>query len=766
MKKIITWIGDLFRLLTRRIYTILEVIAVNFYSIVLLIVLYAFYWQFDQAQDLLLTLNQEKHWQVMLFFFTLTNLAAICWYMPKYLYPENEDSFHQINSTMDFIKAKVNHHSYDALVEEEAAANRREYNTMVPRFMGTAVLLIVALGILNMANEVDPDHFRTPASLLLAFFGFAFLMLLLVSRNEKTVLTKVIETLKYKMDKKALWLYFFFIIIGVILGILAWYNQGSILQISSLVIGSLLIALAFFVFTVFRSHLPFFKEDKNIIALIIIVSILSSLAFLVININPSFSQNLNPLICANLAFILYLSVFYWFRIVGKRKKVYLVTLLLIGTAVLFFSTSSKQFYQVKYVDNMEEQSTTPIYPVENRVSLANYFKTWVDHRKDHIAQVVAEKGYYPVFVSASEGGGSRAAYWTSISYGYIQNQVPEFYDQHLFALTGASGGITGSSTFFSMKEGGLEDQKIHESARKMFRQNFLSGTLTRLLGFDLWQEILGLNLIDNRAIVLQEEWAEELEKATGITAMSQPYLSFWYQKNTTNLVAKVPPLLLINTTFVQRGNHAVFSPVIFDSTFYRGYDLLGQIDKVTNQQKTVQVNTATVLNASFPYICPAGFVEETGNFVDAGYYDNLGAQTAIGVLRQLEAVQAELQKNPADSLYAAFKFIGVQVRNDLSAGGPSNKVTNYQLNAPLVAFSKISSGYVEYDEWNYSETGAAFYQINLTQEDIFDGQDTIKPIIPLARYLSPLAIEAMDASLRVQAADVDSDLNGIVREMK
>jgi len=57
----------------------------------------------------------------------------------------------------------------------------------------------------------------------------------------------------------------------------------------------------------------------------------------------------------------------------------------------------------------------------------------------------------------------------------------------------------------------------------------------------------------------------------------------------------------------------------------------------------------------------------------------------------------------------------------------------------------------------------------LTQVEIFDGQDTIntiKPIIPLARYLSPLAIEAMDASLEAQAAEVGSDLNRIVWEMK
>lgn len=769
MKNIISWLGDLLRLLTQRLFAIFEVVGVNFYSIVLLIVLYFFYWEFDQAQDLLLTLNQEKHWQVTLFFFTLGNLAVICWYIPKYLYPENNHRFYDINSSKDFINAKMTNHYPDRTLEstKEDDTNKQEYNIMVPRLLGTAVLLIVALAILNVVNEVDPAEFGVSASKLFMLFSLIFLVLLLVSRDNETLLTGAINRINKILDKQVFWLYLFFIFIGAALFFLALSNKGAFRDISSLVAGSLLISLAFLIFTIFRSYIIFFKVNRNVVLLLLIFSGSFSLVFLIINISTAVSQKLNPLICANLAFILYLSVFYWLRVLGKRKRIYLVTLFLLAATILFFTTSSKQFYQVKYVSNQMEQSDQLRYPIENRVTMSAYFDRWINHRRAAISAFVDQHGYFPIFVLASEGGGSRAGYWTSIVYGHIQKKVPQFYDDHLFAFSGASGGMTGSSTFFSMKEGGVKDKDIHGDARKMFQQNFLSGTLTRLLGFDIWQETMGLNLLDNRAVVLQEEWATQLKHAAGVNTMSQPYLSFWYEEGTHQLKSTVPPLLLVNTTFVQRGNHAVFSPVIFDSTYYRGFDFLAAVDRIEGEKKTVQLNTATVLNASFPYICPAGFVDHTGNFVDAGYYDNLGAQTAIGVLQQLKAIRKEKRQNGVDSLYSKLRFVGVQVRNDLGLDdNNSGEVINYQLNAPLVAFSKTSFGFVQYDLWNFKETPDAFYQVNLTQESIYDGRDSIRPIIPLARYLSKLAIKAMDASLKVQEQNVNSDLNKIIREMK
>ena len=82
----IEWITELLTNLSNRIRFFVEVLSSNFYTFILLIVIYLFYWTFPQAKDLLLTINQEHDGQIFLFFTSLITLAAISWYMPRVFY--------------------------------------------------------------------------------------------------------------------------------------------------------------------------------------------------------------------------------------------------------------------------------------------------------------------------------------------------------------------------------------------------------------------------------------------------------------------------------------------------------------------------------------------------------------------------------------------------------------------------------------------------------------------------------------------------------
>ena len=52
----------------------------------------------------------------------------------------------------------------------------------------------------------------------------------------------------------------------------------------------------------------------------------------------------------------------------------------------------------------------------------------------------------PFIIVATAGGGSRAGYWTASVLGYLQDERPIFKD-HLFAISGVSGGSLGAAVF-------------------------------------------------------------------------------------------------------------------------------------------------------------------------------------------------------------------------------------------------------------------------------------------------------------------------------
>src|SRR5205814_1339450 len=69
------------------------------------------------------------------------------------------------------------------------------------------------------------------------------------------------------------------------------------------------------------------------------------------------------------------------------------------------------------------------------------FTEWLKNRPDS-----GDYRSYPVFFVATEGGGLRAAYYTSLVLSAIQDRCPAFA-QHLFAISGVSGGSVGAGIF-------------------------------------------------------------------------------------------------------------------------------------------------------------------------------------------------------------------------------------------------------------------------------------------------------------------------------
>jgi hypothetical protein len=287
-----------------------------------------------------------------------------------------------------------------------------------------------------------------------------------------------------------------------------------------------------------------------------------------------------------------------------------------------------------------------------------------------------------------------------------------------------------------------------------------------LLGFDLWRDIFGIKIGENRARELEKEWSYQLETVSHGQAdgFKNAFLSFWYESGTTALKEPRSPLLFINTTQVQKGSHAILSPVVLNSSIYLGMDLLDTLYKV-EPNLTIPINTATLLNASFPYINPAGNVSKIGSFVDAGYYDNYGARTAKALIEQLKKMRDDpTSTDSLQYLYKQIQFISILIRNGTVSPGSPASTTTSQLAAPPSTIGNIRSAVNAHNRRELQETADKNYEINLTRVNIMpaDFGEPIKPIIPLARFLSPMALEAMDAS----QDSIRANLDRIAAEMK
>jgi|GEM_PF-1551765 len=791
---------NFFSSLSTRFSLLTEVASANIYGILLLIIIYLFYWTFPQAKDLLLTINQESHIQIGLFFASLITLAGICWYMPRFFYKENSEH-HENSSAYEysankgsssyaeqdipaterktwraFLTAELKGHTmnYDSEKEDyESTADYykscydKQFKEMIPRILASSLLFIVTLGILNVANEMGSGKFpwTISAYFLLGILALSLMAILIFEQGEKPLLYNVTLWIERKIKKREGTKYVilgYFGLTGILLLLLMLTKRGGFEDLPYLFTASLLLSLAFLVFTVCRRWIPVLNKDSNVRYPLGVLALFLSFLFILINIFPSLAQMMNPLVCANLAFVFYLTVLYMISLWGLRNKVSIVFFLILGVFILGSITSSFRNHEVTYVPNK-------INP-DLRMDMESYFSEWVEKRSEHI------KGYlrqnpndsFPVIVVSAEGGGSRAAYWTANIHGYLAQNIPGYYDNHLLAMTGASGGSTGNCTFYAMQKAGVDLDRMNFLLDTMFTANYLSSSLTLLMGADLIKDVLGLPIGRNRARQLEKEWAEKLQLLVGPEVrniFNEPFLELWYEGETnTRLRTDAGPLLFINMTHIQGAGHAVVSPLKLQKSSYFGLDLLDAMYKV-NSTRTLKIVTANLLNASFPYINPAGQIDGVGSFVDAGYFDNYGARTGAALIQELN----ELRENaPDSSLYKKIKIVSVLMRNSTADSRPPSNKPSSQLVAPISTLGGLRRAVNSQNFWFLENAADAFYSIDLKREKItpVEGGAEILPIIPLARYLSSTATKAMNESLRVKAADPDSKLRQLQSEFK
>ncbi len=420
------------------------------------------------------------------------------------------------------------------------------------------------------------------------------------------------------------------------------------------------------------------KEDRAYFNGFLIISGIALIFYVLTVFSVHFSVHIGsfPFVFIAFGVLLILGNFVAIVSVLTRFNFHLLFFLLAVVIGLYFEPHS-----TKLNDKKNVQAN-----FNNRQHLKEYFLTRLQQL---IPNPDSAKNKVPLYFVLANGGASRSGYWTASVLAKMEDLSKENFSKHLFCLSGASGGSVGNAAFFSILRSKNQIEKSDtaflKEAKTYLKSDFLTYTIARMLGPDVFRHIIPLKAIDDRASAL----AHALENASGKDSflddsMSCRFSEFITQKNNADYSL---PILCINTTRMQDGSPGVFSTIdVSDSYFNKRVDVLDLL----REEKDIKLSTAVVLGASFPYLSPAGrfdhkvelekrkadgtpdSVMESQYFVDGGYFDNSGA----GVVNEMIiAMHRMLAK---DSAFAKYKdkleFYVLNIANDPVGESLLNKV--------------------------------------------------------------------------------------------
>lgn len=214
---------------------------------------------------------------------------------------------------------------------------------------------------------------------------------------------------------------------------------------------------------------------------------------------------------------------------------------------------------------------------EGEAALQAEFLAWLASRDAERAKGASgQPERYPVYIFAAEGGGIYAAAAAALYLSALQDQCDVFAN-HVFAISGVSGGAIGATLFDTMLNGkskaecgssGARASVLADRAQRILLDDHLSPLLAFVLP-DVARKVLPFSGKWNRATAL--EWSFRCAfdgsgaaktflpvcRAPGPGqngGLSDQFGSFWPARG------KAVPALVLNTTWVETGYRVAFAP--------------------------------------------------------------------------------------------------------------------------------------------------------------------------------------------------------------
>ena len=262
---------------------------------------------------------------------------------------------------------------------------------------------------------------------------------------------------------------------------------------------------------------------------------------------------------------------------------------------------------------------------------------------------------YPVYIIAAEGGGLYAAYHAALFLSRLQDTCPNF-SEHVFAISGVSGGSLGAAVFSSSvshlyapdkldapdKAVTCHDQvaksgRFQVLAAKALADDFLSPLVFKFLFPDFFQHFFPIAIPPfDRARGLERSFELAWSRATATSDLENLFATAYSKHWSPSSSA---PALVLNTTRVDLGGRQLIAPFRpISGSLHSSYAELGTT-------MDLPLSTAIGLSARFPLVTPAGWMPLTHEtdikglkvqLVDGGVFENSGLDTALDIFREIE----------------------------------------------------------------------------------------------------------------------------------
>ncbi|MDH5633525.1 MAG: hypothetical protein OEZ10_11090 [Gammaproteobacteria bacterium] len=282
-----------------------------------------------------------------------------------------------------------------------------------------------------------------------------------------------------------------------------------------------------------------------------------------------------------------------------------------------------------------------------RISASELVDRWADN---HCQKKGTTVDCGPMVIVATAGGGIRAAYWTGLVLGTLEDEIPGFNDR-LLAISGVSGGSLGAAVYGGVVSGAHANGcngKVMECSTGVLSIDYLSPLSASLLYPDLLQRFLPVALFTGRGATLEHAWEQGFREITGTDALAQSFSALGQIDN-----MKPWPALFLNATWSNNGRRIVASTVDIsrEPAFRLANDQLGVINY------DIRLSTAAHNSARFPYVSPPGSWHKgkdsdlvagriKGRLQDGGLFENYGAETAMEILALVKSKLAGKRYQP------------------------------------------------------------------------------------------------------------------------
>ncbi|MCS3798051.1 patatin-like phospholipase family protein [Niastella sp. OAS944] len=394
------------------------------------------------------------------------------------------------------------------------------------------------------------------------------------------------------------------------------------------------------------------REEIRFHVIFLFISVVMLAVYLACTVNVAFAVFLGSFPFVLLAFSVFMGFGFIITFLSVRKGINIHLIVLI--IVFIFGQWTERHY-TGLIENPPKKVS-----FANKASVRDYFIQWV---KDRDTLIRKSQGF-PVYFVLSDGGASRSGYWVASVLGKLEDTSNHDFSKHLFCLSGASGGSVGNAAFYTLLKNAADrpdkslpkNQPFYEAGKEYLRSDFLTYTLSRMLGHDFFVAMFPFDTKGDRAKAL----TDALEQAPNDSVLLKNQLqvpmselAIYKDKVTTKL-----PILCVNTTRMQDGAPSVISTIQIDPlTFNNRVDVLARI----NNGRDMKLSTACVLGASFPYVSPAGRIDGVKflskgptefpfYFVDGGYVDNSGAGVVHEMIIKLNSLRDSICKSQTDTI--------------------------------------------------------------------------------------------------------------------